>query len=233
MPTPRGRAAIPVLVVGGLVAAAAGAVAIIDRVTASRRDRTPAPPGTPRLDSRLPIALWPCDGSEPIVEHSPGGWNEMIATLYHRDTVVDDAARARAIAIAQFARREQDARREVALEAHVLRGTYEPSLIAAAWLHPLGRGVGLDDLSAFGLTEPALATLRAAAQLDADPDLEAVWRREFGIDVVRPQVTTQMIVETAPERLGMLWALLLGLATERVDQPPGVAEYLSRLTLRR
>ncbi|MEO8263457.1 MAG: hypothetical protein ABI566_12890 [Pseudolysinimonas sp.] len=216
MPTPHGRAAIPVLVVGGLVAAAAGAVAIIDRVTAARRDRTPAAPGTPQLDARLPIALWPSDGSEPMVEHAPRGWNEMLAALYHRDTVVDDAGRARAVAIAHLARREQDARREVALEAHVLRGSYEPALIAAAWLHPVDRGVRLDDLATFGLTDAALATLRAAAQLDADPDLEAVWRREFGIDVVRPQVTAQIIAETPPDRLGMLWALLLGLAAERV-----------------
>lgn len=215
MPSPAGRAAIPILVIGGLVAAGAAAVAIVDRISGARHDGTPAAPGTPQVSARLPIGLWPSDGSEPMVEHGPRGWREMTDALYHRDTTVDDAARARAIAIAELPRRDQDARREIALEAHVLRGEYEAALVAAAWLHPVDP-MRLDDLARFGLGENTLATLRAAARLAAEPELEAGWRREFGIDVVRPQVTGAMIADTAPERLGMLWALLLGLAAERV-----------------
>jgi hypothetical protein len=213
MATPRGRV-LPILIVAA-GAVAVGVAAIVERV-AGARDTTPAPPGTPQLGARLPVALWPSDGTEPLVEHGPRGWRELVAALYHRDTVVDDAARARAVVIAQLPRRTQDARREIALEAHVLRGGYDPSLIAAAWLHPLTPGITLDALSAFGIGTTALETLRAAARLDADPALEAVWRREFGIDVVRPQVTDEIVADTAPDRLGMLWALLLGLAGERV-----------------
>lgn len=216
MPTPNGRAALPLIVLGGLLAAGLGAIAIVERITDSRRDRTPAPPGTPQVEGRLPIALWPSDGSEPMVPHGPAGWREMLASLYHRDTTVDAAARARAVAFATLPRREQDARREVALEAHVLRGTYEPALIAAAWLHPLPAGARPDDLLSFGIDATSLEAVSASARLDADGDLEAVWRREFGMDVVRPQVTDEMIAETGSGRLGMLWALLLGLAAERV-----------------
>ena len=44
-----------------------------------------------------------------------------------------------------------------------------------------------------------------------------MWRREFGVDVVRPQITPEMVAETPADRLGMLWALLLSLAAERVE----------------
>jgi len=215
MPTPRGRL-LPVLIVAVAGAAAVGIAAVADRIALSRFDRTPAAPGTPQIGSRLPVALWPSDGTEPIVEHGLRGWRELLGVLYHRDTDVDDAARARAVVIAQLPRRTQDARREAALEAHVLRGGYEPALIAAAWLHPLTTGMSLEDLAAFGIGTATLDILAAAARLDADPDLESTWRREFGMDVVRPQVTDEMIADTAPDRLGMLWAVLLSLAAERV-----------------
>jgi hypothetical protein len=214
MPTPLGRV-LPFVIVAAAGAAAVGVTALIERV-AGARDRTPAPPGTPQVGARLPVALWPSDGTEPIVEHGPRGWRQLLATLYHRDTVVDDAARARAVVIAQFPRRAQDARREIALEAHVLRGGYDPALVAAAWLHPLTPGMRLDDLAAFGLGPIAVEALRAAARLDAEPELEHQWRREFGIDVVQPGVTPEIVAETPPDRLGMLWALLLSLAAERV-----------------
>jgi len=215
MPTPRGRI-IPVLIVVAAGAVAAGIATVADRLAQSRQDHTPAPPGTPQIGSRLPVSLWPSDGTEPLVEQGLLGWRRLSDVLYHRDTVVDDAARARAVVIAQLPRRTQDARRETALEAHVLRGGYEPALIAAAWLHPLTTGMSLDDLAAFGIGDVTLDTLRAAARLDADPALESTWRREFGMDVVRPQVTDDMIAEAGGERLGMLWAVLLSLAAERV-----------------
>jgi len=214
MATQFGRV-VPVLIVAAAGAAAVGIAAIVDRVGGTR-NVPPAPPGTPQVGARLPVALWPGDGTEPIVEHGPRGWRELVAVLYHRDTVVDDAARARAVVIAQFPRRAQDARREVALEAHVLRGGYDPALIAAAWLHPLTPGMSLDDLAAFGIGPVTLDALRSSSRVDAEPQLEGLWRREFGIDVVRPQVTDEMVAETGSDRLGMLWALLLGLAAERV-----------------
>src|SRR5262249_27755240 len=161
-------------------------------------------------EGRLPVGLWPSTGSEPVVPHSLGGWRELLVALYHRDTVIDDAARARAVAIAQFPRREQDARRELALEAHVLLRAYEPALIAAAWLTPR-KGIRLEDFAAFGLSEAALATVRAVERLDAEPELVATWRRELGIATVRPDVTPDLVAETSPERLGMLWAVLLDL----------------------
>jgi hypothetical protein len=204
------------LIVAAAGAAAVGIAAIVERV-AGARDQTPAPPGTPQVGARLPVALWPSDGTEPMVEHGPRGWRELVEALYHRDTVVDDAARARAIVIAQFPRRAQDARREIALEAHVLRDGYDPALIAAAWLHPLTPGMSLDDLARFGIGATTLEVLRCAALLDTEPELEHQWRREFGVDIVRPQVTGEIIADTPPERLGMLWALLLSLAAERVE----------------
>jgi hypothetical protein len=213
MPTPRGPV-VPLIVLGGLTAAAVGIAALVDRF-GSRPSTPPAPDGTPQVGSRLPIALWPSNGAEPMVDRGPRGWREMVAALYHRDTSVDDAARARAIVVAEYPRREQDTRRAIALEAHVLRNNYEPALVAAAWLHPL-RKVSLDDLATFGIGESALATLRAAAQMDAHPEIIAVWRRELGVDVVNPQVTEAIIAETPPQRYGMLWAVLLDLAADRV-----------------
>jgi hypothetical protein len=211
----RGRV-VPLLIVAAAGAAAVGVAALVDRFAAIR-DTTPAPPGTPQVGSRLPIALWPADGTEPIVTHDLRGWRELAAAIYHRDTTIDDAARARAVVIAQFPRRAQDARREIALEAHVLRGGYDPAPIAAAWLHPLTPGMSIDDLAAFGIGSVALDTLRACARIDTEPELEHMWRREFGVDVVRPQITSDMVAETPADRRGMLWALLLSLAAERVE----------------
>ena len=99
----------------------------------------------------------------------------------------------------------------------MLRGGYDPALLAAAWLHPLTPGMSLDDLAAFGIGPVALDTLRACARLDAEPELEHMWRREFGVDVVHPQITAQMLRDTPDDRLGMLGALLLSLASERVE----------------
>ncbi|MEO5919614.1 MAG: hypothetical protein ABIQ01_00580, partial [Pseudolysinimonas sp.] len=122
-----------------VIAAAVGGAVLLSRARADRDDKA-APPGTPQLDGRLPIGLWPSDGSEPIVEAGIRGWRRMSDHLYHRDTVVDDAARARAIVLATYARRAADARREVAFEVSVLRGAYDPSVIAAAWLAPQPHG---------------------------------------------------------------------------------------------
>ena len=215
MPVRNARVTLPIVIIGGVVVVAAGAVALVERLIDARRDHSAAAPGTPQVAARLPIALWPSDGSEPIVSHGLRGWREMVAALYHRDTAVDDAALARAVVIAEHPRREQDVRREIALEAHVLRGAYEPSLIAAAWLRPL-RGIRLEDLLALGVHEATLSVLDAAARLDADPGLSATWRRELGIDNVRPEVTAQIVSETGTERRGMLWAVLLELAAERL-----------------
>jgi hypothetical protein len=215
MPARGSRAALPIVIIGGAVVVAAGAVAVVERFLDSRRDHSAAPPGTPQVAARLPIALWPSDGSEPMVGHGLRGWRELAAVLYHRDTVIDDGARARAVVIAEHSRREQDARREVALEAHVLRGTYEPALIAAAWLNPL-LGVHVDDLRAFGIGEDTLAAVDALSVLDADPDLAARWRRELGVDNIRPEVTQAIVDETAEAQRGMLWAVLLDLAAERL-----------------
>lgn len=216
MPAPRSaRAAIPLVIVAGAVVVATGVAAIVDRVRESRRDHAAAPAGTPRIEGRLPAALTPTDGSEPMVGQGIRGWRELLAALTHADTEVDDGLRARVVVIAEHPRREQDRRRALALEAHVLLGSYEPSLVAAAWLRPLHR-VRLDDLAAFGMGPATLATLRAAARLDHDPDLLATWRRELGVDHVRPEVTPTVIAATDPERLGMLWAILLDLAADRI-----------------
>lgn len=211
----RSRAVIPLAIIGGVAIAAAGVATVVDRVIDARRDRSPAAPGTPQVEGRLPVALAPSTGAEPMVPSGLRGWRAMSDALYHRDTVLDDGSRARAVVISEFARREQDVRRALALEAHTLLGAHEPSLVAAAWLRPL-KGVRLDDLAAFGVTEPTLATLRAVAQLDADPELAVRWRRELGVDNLRPEVTPQLAADTDPERLGMLWAVLLDLASERL-----------------
>jgi hypothetical protein len=206
---------IPV-VVGGAVAVGVGA--LVTKL-GPHRDGTPAPAGTLQLTSRLPIGLWPSDGTEPRVERGVRGWRAMTARLYHRDTRIDDAARARAVVIAEHSRREVDARREIALEAHILRGSYDPSLIAAAWLHPMGRELEsrLGDLAAFGVSELARETLRASARLDASPELSAGWRREFGMQVVRPEVTDEIVGDVAPDRLALLWAVIIELAESRVS----------------
>jgi hypothetical protein len=216
----RSRAVIPLAIIGGVAIAAAGVATVVERVIDARRDRSPAPPGTPGIEGRLPVALAPSTGDEPMTAHGLRGWRTMSAALYHRDTILDDGALARAVAIAEHSRRAQDDRRALALEAHVLLGAYEPSLVAAAWLRPL-KGVRLDDLAAFGISAPTIATLRAAAQLDAEPELVARWRRELGVDNLRPEVTPQLVADTDSERLGMLWAVLLDLAAERLSARVG------------
>jgi len=97
----------------------------------------------------------------------------------------------------------------------MLRGVYEPALIATAWLHPL-RGVSARDLAAFGVSAETLSALDAAARSDADPDYARGLRRQLGIDTVRPEVTPAIVAATPGERRGMLWAVLLELAAERV-----------------
>ena len=213
--TDRSRAAIPLVIIGGIAVAAAGVVAVVERVRESRRDRSPAPEGTARIEGRLPLALWPSTGQEPMVARGPRGWREMLAALHHSSTAVDDAERARAIVIAEYPRREQDARRQLALEAHVLLGGYEPTLVAAAWLWPL-RMTALDDLGEFGLGEITIATLRALARADTDSALIDEWRRELGVDALRAEITPALAADTEPHRLGMLWAVLLHLASERI-----------------
>jgi hypothetical protein len=205
---------VPVVVVG---AAVVGIGALVTKL-GPQRDGTPAPPGTPQLGSRLPVALWPSDGNEGRVASGPAGWRAMAERLYHRDTRIDDGARARAVVIADRGHRDADARRAIALEAHVLRGSYDPSLVAAAWLHPLGGALEprLRDLAAFGIGEPTLAVLRASAALAADPDLSPTWRRELGVDIVRPEITEALIAQTSPARRDWLWAVLLQLAESRV-----------------
>lgn len=213
--TDRARAAIPVVIITGVAIAAAGVVAAVERVRESRRDRSPAPDGTARIEGRLPLALWPSSGREPMVAHGPRGWTEMLAALHHSGTPIDDAQRARAVAIAEYPRREQDARRQVALEAHVMLGAYEPALVAAAWLWPL-RATTIDDVVAFGFGDATVETLRALAQVDAQPALIDEWRRHLGVDALRPEITPALVAATEPHRLGMLWALLLHLAIERI-----------------
>jgi hypothetical protein len=142
----------------------------------------------------------------------------MATRLYHRDTRIDDAARARAIVIAERGRGEADARRAVALEAHVLRGDYDPAVVAAAWLHPVGGGLEprLREYSEFGVGAATIDALRARAALAADPDLSRTWRRELGLDVVHPEVTDAIVAETPVAGRDHLWAVLLELAELRV-----------------
>ena len=215
MPTPNGRAAIPILILGGLVAAGVGAVAIVERILDARRDHGPAAPGTPQVGARLPIGLWPSDGSEPMVGRGPAGWREWSRRCI---TATPSSMRRRALGPWRSPpfRDGAGCSTRDRTRSLVLRGSYDPALIAAAWLHPLTSGTRLADLASFGIGSTALDTVRAAARLDADPELEATWRREFGIDVVRPEITAAIIGETDSDRLGMLWALLLGLAGERV-----------------
>jgi hypothetical protein len=215
MPGSRGRL-LPILVVGGVAAIAVGVAALVERLTAPLDPSGPAAPGTPQVGSRLPVGLWPSDGTEPIVRRGPAGWREMTAALYHRDTEIDAAALARAVVIASRSRREQDARRERALEAHVLRGAYDPVLIAAAWLHPLDARTPPSDLVSLGIGGDVLLVLGAAAELTADASLTATWRREFGLDVVDPRVTREIIADTPADRIPRLWAVLLELAEQRL-----------------
>jgi hypothetical protein len=177
---------VPVALIG---AAVVGAVVLLTRREAGQ-DRGPAAPGTPQLDGRLPIGLWPADGTEPAVEAGIRGWRRMADHLYHRDTVVDDAARARAIVLATYSRRSADARREVAFEVSVMRGAYDPAIIAAAWLAPQVPGAEAAEerrvFREFGLGAATIAILEAAESLDAEPGrLVPQWGREVGLDPAR------------------------------------------------
>ncbi len=172
-----------------VVAAAVGGTIILIRSGATR-DPGAAPEGTPQLDGRLPIGLWPPDGSEPVVEGGIRGWRQMAEHLYHRDTVVDDAARARAIVFATYARRAADARREVAFEVSVIRGTYDPAAVAAAWLAPQVPGAeAAAERRAFreyGIGDATIAILEAVEALDVDAGrLAPDWGREVGLDPAR------------------------------------------------
>lgn len=221
MPTPNGRAAIPILILGGLVAAGVGAVAIVERILDARRDHGPAAPGTRQLDGRLPIGLWPADGTEPAVEAGIRGWRGMADHLYHRDTVVDDAARARAIVLATYSRRSADARREVAFEVSVLRGAYDPAMIAAAWLAPQVPGAEAAEerriFREFGIGNDTIAILEAAESLDADTGrLAPEWGREVGLDPARRDfaaVDHADLDEVGRSRLG---ALTIATALDRL-----------------
>ncbi|HWM32769.1 MAG TPA: hypothetical protein VNR36_00875 [Pseudolysinimonas sp.] len=206
---------IPLVALG--VAAVGGAVAVW-RLTRPALDATPAPPGTPRIDARLPVALWPPDGHEPTVEDDPRGWERMLAHLAHRDTVPDGAERARAVAFAGHRRSELDARRSVALEAHLLRGGYDPDVIAAAWLYPSRPGSPATParLRAFGIPGPALAITEAASGLERDDARVGEARRRLAVDPVRPDFGDAAFEALPAEDRPVLAALLLDAAAEHV-----------------
>lgn len=203
-----------------VVAAAVGGAIILIRAGGDR-DAGPAPDGTPQLDGRLPVGLWPADGTEPIVEGGIRGWRRMAAHLYHRDTVVDDAARARAIVFATYARRAADARREVAFEVSVIRGGYDPAVIAAAWLAPQEQGAGAAEqrraFREFGIGVETLAILEAAEALDADTArLAAEWGRQVGLDPARRDFAAVDTSELDAEGRAHLAALMIDAALDRI-----------------
>ena len=208
---------VPVALIGAAVVSAAILLTRRD----AHLDNGPAAPGTPQLDGRLPIGLWPADGSEPAVEAGIRGWRRMADHLYHRDTVFDDAARARAVVLATYSRRAADARREVAFEVSVLRGAYDAPVIAAAWLTPQAPGTeGADDRSAFrafGLGDATIAILEAAEALDADTGrLGPEWGRQVGLDPARRDfaaVDADVLDAVGRARLA---ALMIDAALDRV-----------------
>lgn len=219
MPTPRGPI-IPILIVAAAGAVAVGVAAIADRF-AGQRDQTPAPDGTPQLGGRLPVGLWPADGTEPIVEGGIRGWRQMAAHLYHRDTAIDDAARARAIVLATYARRAADARREVAFEVSVIRGAYEPAVIAAAWLAPQVPGAEAADerraYREFGLGDATIAILEAAEALDVDTGrLAPEWGRQVGLDPARRDFAAVDPAELDDVGRARLAALMIDAALDRI-----------------
>jgi hypothetical protein len=220
MATPRGRI-IPILIVAGAGAVAVGVAAIADRIV-GRRDETPAAPGTPQLDARLPVGLWPADGSEPVVEAGIRGWRRMAAHLYHRDTAIDDAARARAIVLATFTRRAADARRQVAFEVSVMRGDYDAPVIAAAWLAPQVPGAEASEerreFREFGIGEATLAILEAAEGLDTDDSgrLAREWGREVGLDPVRRDFANVDAADLDDMGRARLAALVIDAALDRI-----------------
>jgi hypothetical protein len=219
MPTPRGRI-IPIVIVAAAGAVAIGVAAIADRI-AGQRDRTPAPPGTPQLGGRLPVGLWPADGSEPTVEGGIRGWRRMADHLYHRDTVIDDAARARAIGLATYTRSAADARRQVAFEVSVLRGAYDPAAIAAAWLAPQVPGAeAVEERRAFrefGIGDATIAILEAAESLDTDTGrLAPDWGRQVGLDPARRDFAVVDLVDLDDVERARLAALMIDAALDRI-----------------
>jgi hypothetical protein len=208
---------VPVALVGAAIVGAAFAL------TRRSPDFAPGPaaPGTPQLDGRLPVALWPPDGNEPVVEPGIRGWRRMAAYLYHRDTVVDDAALARAIVLANYSRRAADARREIAFEVWVLNGGYEPAAIAAAWLSPQPIGADAEDdrraFTAFGLGAETLAILEAAAALDLDTGrLAPEWGRQVGLDPAHRDFAAVDRAELDAVGRARLAALMIDGALDRV-----------------
>ncbi len=203
-----------------VVAAAVGGAVILIRST-SQRDGGPAPDGTPQLGGRLPVGLWPADGTEPIVEGGIRGWHRMAAHLYHRDTAIDDAARARAIVLATYARRAADARREVAFEVSVIRGAYDPAVIAAAWLAPQVAGAEAAEerraFREFGLGSATIAILEAAEELDVDTGrLAPEWGRQVGLDPAHRDFAAVDPAELDDVGRARLAALMIDAALDRI-----------------
>jgi hypothetical protein len=208
---------VPVALIG---AALVGAVVLLTRRDAGQ-DGGPAAPGTPQLDGRLPIGLWPADGNEPAVEAGIRGWRRMADHLYHRDTAIDDAARARAIVLATYSRRSADARREVAFEVSVLRGAYDPPIIAAAWLAPQAPGGEAAEerrmFREFGIGNDTIAILEAAESLDADTGrLAPEWGREVGLDPARRDFAAVDPAELDGAGRARYAALVIDAALDRV-----------------
>lgn len=212
------RARVPLIPVVAVGVVAAGAAVAAWRLSRVETDATPAPPGTPRLDSRLPAALWAPRGDEPGVERGPRGWAVMLRRLAHPDTTPDGAERARAVAFSEYSRRELEARRTVALEAHLLRGRYDPDLVAAAWLYPLRStsSAAYRDLRAFGIPEPAIALVEAAHALGLDDTRVANARRRLAVNPVSPDFGEEAFEDLEPQDRALLGALLLDAAADRV-----------------
>jgi hypothetical protein len=205
---------IPLVALGVVVA---GAVVAIWRLR-GEGDPVPAAPGTPSIDARLPVALWPPRGDEPVVPAGPRGWTAMLAHLAHAETDPDGAERARAVAFATHRRAGADARRTVALEAHLLRGGYDPDLVAAAWLYPLrpASAAAYRDLREFGVPERALAIVEAAHDLDLDDARVAEARRRLAVDPVRADFGDGAFDAVPPGDRALLGALALDEAAGRV-----------------
>lgn len=205
---------LPVIAIGVL---AAGSALAAWRLTRTQ-PAGPAPADAPRLDARLPAALWPMQGGEPVVADDPRGWAVMLAQVAHPDTVPDGAERARAVAFAAHRRSELDARRTVALDAHLLRGRYDADLIAAAWLYPLrpASPARMGQLREFGIPDAALAIVQAAHDLELDDSRVGEARRRLAVDPVTPDFGDAAFDELAPGQRALLGALLLDAAASRV-----------------
>lgn len=205
---------LPVVAIGVLAAGSA--------IAAWRLTRTPplgpAPEGAPQLDARLPVSLWPPLGGEPVVRDDPQGWGVLLAHLAHPSTRPDGAERARAVAFAGHRRSELEARRAVALEAHLLRGRYDPDLIAAAWLYPLrpASAEASHALRAFGVPAEAVAIVEAAHDLDLDDVRVSVARRRLGVDPLAPEFGDSAFDDLDPTDRPLLAALLLDAAAARI-----------------